>query len=1275
MKQIFCEDHRRQHEKVFHPLPRTHGLQETDEHQDGAGGYRRARTVSTYSLSPTVVFGLVCVATVFGLRHLARAQHTTREWSAVHLREARAQARQPRGMLPLLRLGALREHADPLALVDAVHSLAIDGAIPPLRRALAARLEADLRRDLGQSSEASAIVASQNFITRWLIVGPFDNEGHTGFSHELPPETHRGERPDPTEDFQGTERTVHWRVMPDVSVMGQVALDAAVRPATNACAFAQTTVTAGRVTPAVLWLGASGAIAAWVNGDLVVRDSVVRRASADRAGARVRLRAGANRVLLKVCTDTRGMGFFARFTTPAGTPLSGLTVDPEPSAAQRQTLRTTPSPLPPVLGDLDALRVAAERPNANAMALEDYARALALTRSDDPAAPIAADLAERAARAHPTALGWLLVAELVTDYNRRTAALDRAYALAPRDPRVLVALAHHRRTGVWPEESLPYLSAAERADPGYVLPGVERALLYDTVGLPVAAHAALELLTVQAPRSPSLLRVRAQTAARSRQTDLARSLRLALARVRDTDVDNWLALARDARERGDRDQVTTIAERVLSLAPSRLSVYPAAAELFESAGDGARADAVLATAVQLAPDEPTLWSARGELQARLGHTDQARAALRRALILRPQDRTVRRHLESLEPSTPRVDESLADSSEMLLSRRGHASEGDAYNIRSLTELTVRTVFDNGLSATFRQVAYEVHNAQGARDGRTYTAQYDPDTQRFELRAARVYRADGAIVDASQVDEFSVTSDPSMRMYFNNRVVQVTFTNLEPGDVVELRWRVDDVSARNVFADYFGDLELVQAAVPRARWRYVLRAPSARRFFVHAQPLSDGRAPTLEESTTDGVTSRSWAVDAAPAVPPEEHAPGLTERGGYLHVSTYSDWASVGRWYWGLVRDQLVADDRLRATVRELTAGLSDDRAKVRAVYHWVIEHTRYVALEFGIHGFKPYAVTQVCTRGFGDCKDKASLIVAMLREAGVDASLVLLRTRARGDIALSPASLAVFDHAIAYVPSLDLFLDGTAQHSGMNELPGGDQGAMALIVNQRGEARIVTTPVYGPDRNTTTVRSVVTVTATGSATVQSTQAVQGPGAAGLRSRFEAPATRAERVEDDLRDFYPGTHVTRVTVGDLDDLEIPARVEYTASVPAFGVLQGGAMSVRLVNPVNLTRRYAPRSTRTADVIVGVPSRYDETREVRLPPGASVTDLPPAVELDGPFGRFEYHVENHQNSLQIRRVLTLLRDRVTPAQYPAWRQFCQSVDQALERRVTVRLESSR
>lgn len=97
-------------------------------------------------------------------------------------------------------------------------------------------------------------------------------------------------------------------------------------------------------------------------------------------------------------------------------------------------------------------------------------------------------------------------------------------------------------------------------------------------------------------------------------------------------------------------------------------------------------------------------------------------------------------------------------------------------------------------------------------------------------------------------------------------------------------------------------------------------------------------------------------------------------------------------------------------------------------------------------------------RGFGDCKDKASLLYTMMREAGIDARIALVRTRRNGSINDLPASLAVFDHAIAYVPEFDLYLDGTAENNGTMELPTQDQGVTVLVVGPT-SAELRRTPV------------------------------------------------------------------------------------------------------------------------------------------------------------------------------------------------------------------------
>ena len=158
------------------------------------------------------------------------------------------------------------------------------------------------------------------------------------------------------------------------------------------------------------------------------------------------------------------------------------------------------------------------------------------------------------------------------------------------------------------------------------------------------------------------------------------------------------------------------------------------------------------------------------------------------------------------------------------------------------------------------------------------------------------------------------------------------------------------------------------------------------------------------------------------------------------------------------------DEETRRLAHRLARGANTTREKVEAVYRWVVQNTRYVALEFGIYGYKPRRSVQTVARGWGDCKDKATVIVSLLGELGIESTPVILRTQMRGQFASKVASLEPFDHAIVYVPSLDLFLDGTAENAGLSELPIMDRGALGLLVNQ-GNSRLTRVPYPKPEEN------------------------------------------------------------------------------------------------------------------------------------------------------------------------------------------------------------------
>jgi len=570
------------------------------------------------------------------------------------------------------------------------------------------------------------------------------------------------------------------------------------------------------------------------------------------------------------------------------------------------------------------------------------------------------------------------------------------------------------------------------------------------------------------------------------------------------------------------------------------------------------------------------------------------------------------------------------------------------------------VLPNGLTERLDHRVIRVLDDRGIRSQAIQGMSYDPAESTVEVRRARVHRKDGTIEDLGDTRVYALAS-AGYRMYYDQRQVQVQFPGLRVGDTLEVAFLRRDVAARNMFDEYFGDLVPLQGGEPRRHVEYVLEAPSDK-------PLYFNLEMETERSDDGSVTTYRRVERDVPGIKPERAMPGWTEVARFLHVSTYRTWDDVGRWYWNLVREQLVVDDRIREAVAGVLAGLpagADDRAKVDAIYEHVVRNTRYVGLEFGIHGFKPYRTTDIYSRRFGDCKDKASLLKVMLAEAGITSHLVLVRTRDQGTLPGRPASLAAFNHAITYVPAFDLFLDGTAEWSGPDELPSNDQGASVLVVEDGKGARFRTIPMTSAAENRRVSEQRITLRADGSASLDQALTVWGGGASAVRYRFQSPEQRKERLTQAFGDMFPGVEVREVRAPALDDILKPARLEAEMQVPTWATKEGeGLRFFVLGRDSQFTQAMASTAQREHDLVLDLPST--EAYDVRyvLPPGHRFSRMPQAKTIDTPVGRFSLEVEPEDDGARVRSRLELTKPRISPDEYDTFRQFLRRVDASLE-----------
>ena len=1205
---------------------------------------------------------LPAIALSLSLATPASAQAPTNPFDAVQ-RELGQQARRergPRGILPVLELWRGWDEATPAVSREVLQGIVGDRRVPAERRAYAEALLARAQLRAGDLEAAAETITRLGYVQDWQLVGPFDNEGKQGFAREDGPEAQRMQAFDADARYPGKEREVAWRRYPDVSHVGYVDFDALFRPYANVCGYAQTTVHSERAQALALHLGSGGAVAVWWNGEKVHTDEAYREPDPDRSRVLVGAHQGANRLLVKTCVTESTWGFYLRVTDPNLRPARGVRVDAETiaDAAGEGHGARLPRARPTIL---EALETAASRERASARDVFDLARYLLWSGSDDPAEHRARQLAARAANEDPQLEHLVFASRLQEQRGERMRFAATALERYPDAPEAKLLHAQLTAAGLHGEDALPILDGV----PDEGIFGMQAALLRGQIlqemDLPQTARRVVEEAAARAPDAPGWIRARAEYASAANDADDAVELRARAIAQQWNDRGSRRVLIADAVRRRDIPAVVTQLEALRQNAPALVANLTYIAAIYEAIGRTAEALEAFAAARQLAPEEAGTMVAHAKLLLRLRQSDAAIETLRAALDLRPQDAPTRELLEQIQPQA-RPDESRAIEAEAILARR---TEAGGFPLTTLQDLTVNTVFDNGLGSSFRQVAVQVHDDEGARQMRTYSMQFDPTSQRIDVRLARIYRQSGERLEATQYFEQQL-GEPWYRIYYDTRALVVVFPDLEPGDVVELRWRIDDVAHRNLFADYYGDLSFLQSFQPIAHEEYVLITPAGREFFFNEPELASLRHEVTE---ADGQrVYRYWADDVA-AIRSEPGMPGFTEVAPYLHVSTYRTWEDVGRWYWGLIQDQLQTDESLRETVAELVRGKTDLREKVVAIHDWVVERTRYVGLEFGIHGYKPYRVTQIVRRGFGDCKDKASLLYAMFREAGIDAHIILVRTRRNGNIRDLPASLAVFDHAIAYVPELDLYIDGTAEHSGITELPDMDQGVTVLHVWPEG-SELRRTPVLPPDQNRRHRQIDVRLARDGSATVRGEEVVTGGIAPGYRSQYEAEGTRDERLERSLRQLFPGTSLRSQRFGDLDDLESPVTYEWSAEVPQFAQQDGSALRVSSTVLGDLTRSMARTPTRTYTLDLGSPSSYLEERTVQLPAGMSAAEVPAGGTAESPFGRVSVTVEHSARRVQMRTEFEVRRDRVSPEEYPAFRTWVQAADRILQQRTLLR-----
>lgn len=392
---------------------------------------------------------------------------------------------------------------------------------------------------------------------------------------------------------------------------------------------------------------------------------------------------------------------------------------------------------------------------------------------------------------------------------------------------------------------------------------------------------------------------------------------------------------------------------------------------------------------------------------------------------------------------------------------------------------------------------------------------------------------------------------------------------------------------------------------------------------------------------------------------------------------FADWIDVSRWATQMYDAQVVVDDSVAAKAQELTANAKTEFDKIRAIGTFV-QNLQYISIDIGVgygNGYRPRPSNLVLNRGYGDCKDKATLMRAMLKALKIEAYPVAIYSGEPNYVRAEWASPSQFNHCIIAVRISDstqaasvithpklgrlLIFDATDPFTSVGDLPDEEQGSQALIM--AGEnGGLATMPITPPEFNSMKRNVEVTLHANGTI-----EGIIRERSTGQPSRYERAGFRLRSVSDYNKSIESwltrgatAARLTKLTPNDrYADASFDLDVEFIA--PAYGQLMQNRLLV--FKPAIVSRSnsiYLTEKDRKNPISIDSNS-FEETAVFTLPQGFIVDETPDDVMLDTPFAKYKSGYQVKDGKLFYHRSMVLVRSLIPMEKYGAVREFFSKV----------------
>ena len=384
----------------------------------------------------------------------------------------------------------------------------------------------------------------------------------------------------------------------------------------------------------------------------------------------------------------------------------------------------------------------------------------------------------------------------------------------------------------------------------------------------------------------------------------------------------------------------------------------------------------------------------------------------------------------------------------------------------IEQVTTRYRFENDGTGRKELVArVRVQSEAGVEQWGQVVVGYNSANERVEIPYVRVRKHDGSVVTApaDSVQDLSAPLEREAPVYTDYRQKHITVPGLRPGETLEYDL-VTIIHTPLAPGQFWTDYSFEKNGIVLDE-QLDIDVPADRSIKLKNKP---GLDPKITEAS--GRRVYHWSGSHLEREDDEKDKKKSLKRKKDdeipgVQMTTFTSWEAVGSWYAGLEHDRRQPSPEVRAKADELTKGASTDLDKIEALYDYVAKNFRYVSLSLGVGRYQPHAASDVFHNQYGDCKDKHTLLAAMLAAEGFSASSVLINSSRKLDPDVpSPAQ---FDHVITLVPLAkeEVWMDSTTEVAPFRLLSFNIRKKQALVIPASGPAHLEETPSDGPFPN------------------------------------------------------------------------------------------------------------------------------------------------------------------------------------------------------------------